>query len=96
MRIGEIEKRILEINSEIACKPEELVKRYADVGVTQPQLERLVAKEAKPLNDELTQLEIERRFILDRRNNLFWRVAWSVVVPVGVSVISTYIISKYM
>ena len=43
---------------------------------------------------ELATLEVERQFILDRRNNLFWRIIWNIVVPIIVSSITAVFISK--
>lgn len=48
-------------------------------------------KENRPLLDKL---DTERKFILDRRESIFWRVVWNVIVPIGVSVSTVYVLSR--
>ena len=59
--------------------------------VTQGQLDRLVEAENKPLKIEVEQLEINRQFILDRRESFFLKTVWNIIVPIVLSAITTYI-----
>ena len=90
MRLGKIEKRILKLKEEIANKPLDV---SLSSSVTMATYEKRLEKALKLLNDELEQLETERRFILDRREGLFWKFIWNILIPIIVSVITTYMLS---
>jgi len=89
MNLRKIENRIIQIKQEIANKPAELHR-----PVPQVFIDGEVKKALKPLNEELDKLQSQRQFILDRRNNLFWKAVWNVVVPILVSLITTYTLIK--
>ena len=86
MSISKIEKRILEINKILVdpVRREEMGGR----GITQHFVEANLAAVNKPLLEERAQLEVERQFLLDRRDSLFWRFVWNILVPVVVSTIT--------
>ncbi len=96
MKLSSIENRIIELKQEITNKPTELSKRLEDIGVTQHQLDGLVEKDNNPLQAELEKLEFKRQFILDRRDNLFWKTIWNILVPILVSITTTYFIVKFL
>jgi hypothetical protein len=50
---------------------------------------------AQSREDELNFLETKRQFILDRRENLFWKFIWNVLVPIFVTLVTTFFISKF-
>ncbi|MHB8870973.1 MAG: hypothetical protein ACYC5G_00740 [Candidatus Doudnabacteria bacterium] len=85
MNLHKIEKRIIEIKQEIANKPKELRQ-----PIPQEILDGQVRVAIKPLTEELEQLQLQRQFILDRRDNLFWKTIWNIIVPIVVSLITTY------
>jgi len=89
MKLKAIEDRIIKIKQEIANKPKELHR-----PVPQIFIDGEVKRALKPLNEELEQLQLQRQFILDRRNNLFWKAIWNIVVPIMVSLLTTYVIIK--
>ena len=89
MHIKEIEKRIIEIKKEIAGKPKELKAPIAQV-----LLDGQIRNAIKPLQEELAILEIKRQFILDKRDSLFSRVIWNIVVPIIVSSVTAFLVSK--
>lgn len=44
---------------------------------------------------EKAQLELERQFILDERNNWKSRMVWNVLVPIIVSLVTSFLIAKF-
>ena len=91
MRLSSIEKRIQEIDGILADKERE--KQMAS-GISMPFFKGMLKNANRPLIDERTRLETERRFILDRRESIFWRIIWNVIVPVFVSVMTMYTIFR--
>lgn len=86
MSLSKIEKRILEINKTLVDPTR--AKEMGGRGITQHFVEANLAAANRPLLDERAQLEVERQFILDRRDSLFWRFIWNIVVPFAVSIIT--------
>lgn len=82
-----IEKRILEIDKILSDKD-----RRKKIGgtVVMSVFEKRVERANEPLLIEKKRLEMERQFILDNRNSFFWKVLWSVVVPILVTLIINY------
>ena len=93
MTLGRIEKRILEIDRMLGDKNRE--NEVASAIITDIH-ERQLKAANKPLLEERTRLETERRFMLDKREGLFWRIIWNVVVPILVSVATVYILRGIM
>ncbi len=91
MWLGKIEKRIFEIKDTLSDKSRE--KSMAS-SVPMSIFERRLVAANRPLLEELEKLEIRRRFILDKRDSLFWRVVWNVIVPMIVSVVTAFIVSS--
>lgn len=96
MKPSSIENRIIELKQEIANKPKELGKRLEAVGVSQRQLDSLIEKDNKSLKEELEGLEIQRQFILDRRNGWKPKVIWDMLVPIIVAVVTSYIVAAFL
>lgn len=92
MKLNRIEKRILKINEILADKNRE--KKMAS-GVAMPFFEKILERENRPLLEEKIQLETKRQFILDRRDSLFWRVVWNILVPILVSICTVYALSRF-
>ena len=90
MSISKIEKRILEISKILANPPIE--KEMAGRGIPRHFVDANIAAANKPLLEEKVQLEMERQFLLDRRDSLFWRVIWNILVPVIVSTITVVVL----
>lgn len=40
---------------------------------------------------QIEALELERKFIMEKQNNLFWRIIWNVLVPILVSLVTVYL-----
>jgi len=93
MTLGRIEKRILEIDRMLGDKNRE--NEVASAIITDIH-ERQLKAANKPLLEERARLETERRFMLDKREGLFWRIIWNVVVPILVSVATVYILRGIM
>lgn len=85
-RLGDIERRIIELKLEIANQ-----ERSQHRPVAQPILDRMVEAANRPLKRELDILERKREFIIDARNNLLWRVVWNLAVPIIAS-LTTYVL----
>lgn len=83
IKLHKVEKRILELKDELA----EAKSPYKSIVFVRGGREEL--------ESALERLTTERQFILDRRNNLFWRLIWNVVVPVVVATITAYLISVF-
>ena len=81
MKLKEIEKRMIDIKKEMAGKEKELHSKVKDFLITQPQLDRMVGKENESLIQELDQLEIQRKFILDTKK---WYQKWWEQIIIGV------------
>ena len=93
MTLGRIEKRILEIDRMLGDKNRE--NEVASAIITDIH-ERQLKAANKPLLEERARLETERRFMLDKRDGLFGRLIWNVVVPILVSVATVYILRGIM
>ena len=87
--LKDIEKRILEIKLEIANQ-----ERIQHRPIGMELLKLKIEKANKPLRAELEILEKQRNFMIDRRNNLFWRITWNFVTPVIVSILTAYLTLK--
>lgn len=90
-RISDIERRILEIKKTLSDKKRE--KEMAS-EIPMPAFEKKLEIANRPLLEELDQLETERKFLLDERDSLFWRIIWNVVVPIIVSLITASIVTR--
>ncbi len=93
MRLNKIEKRIIEIKKTLADPVRE---RDMGRGLTMDFFEKVLRNENRPLEEELEQLILERDFIIDKRENFLWKALWNVAVPVLVSVITTFIVTKFL
>lgn len=60
------EKQIFNVKEEIDTLEEKTLNRIRESLVTQSQLEKMVAKERKPLERRLKTLKLERRYFLDK------------------------------
>lgn len=87
-RLVEVEKRILEIKDILGNEGR---RKAMAIGVAMPIFEKRLAQENRPLLEELDRLETERKFIIDERNGIFWKIIWSGVVPIIVSIITSWI-----
>ena len=96
MRLSEIEKRILEIKKILSDSDREKfiqASTYQALNVFGGPT--VLEQENRPLIEEKEALETERRFILDRRENLFWRTIWSGVIPVIASIATVLILNHF-
>ena len=87
----------------------ELCRIERDIIEAKKELERLtpgatstqwVSKEKlhptiELLKNKITRLESSRQFILDRRNNLFWKIIWNIIIPIIVSSLTSILIINY-
>jgi len=80
-KLHKIEERILYLKGEITETP------IGPYNFIKPEWQ------LASLKNELENLETERQFILDKRDNLFWRFIWNVIVPIVVSTITAYTVS---
>jgi hypothetical protein len=91
-----IEKRIIEIQKQIGQTYEMAYKRFAVKDHADMAAE---GGQTKLLRNELEELETERKFLLDRRENWLPKTIWIVIVPIVVSIIvnvlSLYIINRF-
>lgn len=60
------ECEILTLQDEIDDMEHTMLQRVRNSLVTQPQLDKMVEKERKPLHTRLEKLKMERQFLLDR------------------------------
>ena len=91
-RINKIEKRILQITKLIAR--DSVQRGLSGKGIERHFVEDQMKAEDAPLLKEKEQLDLKRQFILDRRNSLFWRIIWNIIVPISVTLITTFVISR--
>ncbi len=81
-----IEERILDLKDELEAIRSPLGKR----GMYFTTL-----TDEKEIESELDKLTIRRQFILDKRDSLFWKIVWNIIVPVVVATITAYMVSKF-
>jgi len=79
-KIHKLEERILDLKDQLSADA-------ADGPV-------MFRQEREKLESELDKLEARRQFLLDRREGLGWKLLWNIIVPIGVSIITTYITLK--
>lgn len=92
-RLVEVEEKILEIKHTLGDEGRR--KSFAR-GVAMPVFEGRLRNANRPLEEELDRLETERKFILDARNNLLSRIVWNFAVPITVSFVTAYLVSKFL
>lgn len=92
-RLGVVEKRILEIKHTLG--DENRRKEFAR-GVAMPVFEGRLKNANRPLEEELDRLESERKFILDARDNLLSRMIWNFAIPIVISFITAYLVSRFL
>ena len=88
MTLAQIEERLLVIEYEKPRRIHEASENYS--GNWDDEIE---ANEIAYLDVEKAQLERKRQFILDRRNSWKAKLAWGLVIPIIVSIITAYIVS---
>jgi len=64
-QVGKKEKEIFEVKDQIDNLESTLAKK-SNGYVSQPQLDKLVTRDRKPLESKLEKLKMERQFLLDR------------------------------
>lgn len=83
-----IEERLLEIEHEKPMRIHNSKENYS--GSIEDEIE---AADIDYLDVEKAQLQLKRQFILDNRSSWLAKSIWNVIVPIVVSIITTYIIS---
>lgn len=83
------QSRLKEIEEEILKKQKDSVSDSENIGNSANV--RKIKREA-----EITALESERHFIVDRRNSWKPKVIWNVLVPIAVSVVTAYIVTTFI
>ena len=79
-KLQEIEKRILEIQEELAHQ-----RTYLRPG-----------SESRDLKDKLEILEKERQFIIDVKEPLWEKFLWNIVTPIIIAIVITIITNKWL
>lgn len=64
--VKKIEKKIDSKQEEIDNLPNKMLQKVRNSLVNQSQLDRMIAKEQKPLDKELRDLKRQRQYILDK------------------------------
>lgn len=89
--LKKIEARLLEIEHEKPMRIHNAKENYS--GSIDDEIE---AGDIRYLDVEKTQLQLKRQFILDKRNGWKAKSVWNVIVPIIVSVITTYLVSLFV
>lgn len=79
-KLQEIEKRILEIQEELAHQ-----RTYLRPG-----------SESRDLKDKLEILKKERQFIIDVKEPLWEKFLWNIVTPIIIAIVITIITNKWL
>ena len=90
-RLHKIEKRILEIMKLLSRDSTE--RGLSGRGIARHFVEDEMKAEDEPLIKENEQLEKERQFIIDRRENIFWRMTW-LIFGAFLAVGAQYLVKK--
>ena len=91
-KITKIEKRIVEVNHQIEEMYEIAYKKYPVKDHADTAAE---GGKTKLLRNEINTLEIQRRFLLDRRESWLPKTLWIVLVPIIISIV-TSILTPYI
>lgn len=89
-RISEIEERILGI--EKLKKRTSVERGLSGRGIPEGLIKELINTEDKSILEEREQLELERRFLIDRRENFIHKLIWLVLGAIFV-IATQYILS---
>lgn len=89
--LKKIEARLLEIEHEKPTRIHNACENYS--GNIDDEIE---ANDIAYLDVEKAQLQLKRQFILDRRSSWMAKSIWNVVVPIAVSVVTTYLVSVFV
>ena len=92
-RLWKIEKEIFVWREELKKEENKYFSSLLKKGVEISALESSIRMVTSDHKHTIDSLELERKFIIDRQNNLFWRIIWNVLVPIVVSVGTVYILS---
>jgi len=87
-KLSRIERDVLEAEKDL----EKLTP--AATSVQWVPEERLIPT-IESLKNKVNTLESSRQFILDSRNNLFWKIIWTVIIPIIVSILTYVIVINY-
>jgi hypothetical protein len=93
-RIITVEREIIKWKEKLHEEEERFFDEYIKKNCELSEIELIVKNCTSEIRHEIELLELERKFLLERYNNLFWRVVWSVIIPVLVSLITIYISIK--
>lgn len=94
-KLRSIENRIAEIQKQISQTYETAYKKYSVKDHADMAAE---GGKTKLLRNELDELEIKRKFLLDRRESWLPKTLWNVVVPILSSIVTSIVtlyVSKY-
>ncbi len=88
--LDNIERRLIDIEKLLNRSYKD---RYPDNhGVPEAVAQGIIKSENEPLKDERGILEMKRQFILDRRDNNFWKIIW--LIAGGICVFVTEYLLK--
>lgn len=86
--LKDIEERLLEIEVEKPARIHNATENYSeDIDAV------IEVQDIKALDDEKSQLQLKRQFILDNRHGWKARVFWSIIAPIIVAIITAYLVS---
>ncbi len=95
-RLWIIEKEIIELRNNLPQEENDSIQYFAEGkhGYDPMELETAVRISTSDTRTRIEVLELERKFIIDRQNNLFWKIIWNIIVPIIVSITTVYFTTK--
>ena len=88
--LADIEKRLIEIVDEKPTRIYNLNESFSGDMTDHRDEEDAIAY----LDTERDKLQIKRQFLLDRRNSWKMRFFWDILVPIFLSGVTAYLVSK--
>ena len=89
-RLWKIEKEMIKLKGDLLKEENEQFDSMIKIGVDVSDLESTIIMMTNETRHKIDILDLERKFIIDRQNNLFWRMIWNVLVPITTSLITVY------
>lgn len=92
-KLWRIEKDIINLKKNLLKNEDQQFYNLSKKKVEVSNLESAIRMVTSEMRSEIEVLELERKFILDRRNSLFWRIIWNILIPITVSVGTVYLLN---
>ena len=97
-KLRKLEQEILDEEELLATNEESAFHHFAKSkgGMNPSEMDAAIGLSVSEHRRTLEKLNSRRDHILASRDNLFWRIIWNVITPIGVSIATTIIVTLFL